>query len=63
MLSIIPSCYREFEERMNTARKLGVKSTSYDTVKEYVSNKIDTFTKQEALMSCPSLGSSSVESA
>lgn len=63
MLGIILSCYREFEERVNTARKSGVKSTSYDIVKEYVSNKIGTFTKQEALMSCPSLGSSSVEAA
>lgn len=63
MLGIILSCYREFEERIDTARKAGVKSTSYDIVKEYTLNKIGTFTKQDALTACPSLGSSSVEAA
>ncbi len=41
----------------------GVKSTSYDVVKAYVSERIGRFSKQEVLVSCPSLGSSSVESA
>ena len=57
------SCYREFENRITMANRAGAKSTSYDVVKEYVSNKIGTFTKQEALIACPSLGSSSVEAA
>lgn len=56
-------CYREFESRITMAEKAGVKSTSYDIVKEYAVNVIGTFTKQETLMHCPSLGSSSVESA
>ena len=63
MLGIILSCYRDFEERINFAQKAGVRSTSYDIVKEYALNKIGTFTKQDALIACPSRGSSSVEAA
>ena len=63
MLAVILSCYRDFEERINSAQKAGVRSTSYDIVKEYTLNKIGTFTKQDALIACPSLGSSSVEAA
>ncbi|MDD2980530.1 MAG: Fic family protein [Hespellia sp.] len=61
MLGIILSCYREFEKRIGDAWTGGVKSTSYDVVKKYVMDKIGTFTKQDALAACPSLGSSSVE--
>ncbi len=43
--------------------KAGVKSTTYDVVKEYATNVIGIFTKQDALVHCPSLGSSPVESA
>ena len=63
MLGVILSCCREFEERIDTARISGVRSTSYDIVKEYAMKKIGIFKKQEALIACPSLGSSSVESA
>ena len=63
MLGVILACYREFESRITMAEKAGVKSTSYDIVKEYAVNVIGTFTKQEALEHCPSLGSSSVEAA
>ncbi|MDO5409211.1 MAG: Fic family protein [Lachnospiraceae bacterium] len=63
MLGVILSCYRDFEERIDSAQKTGVRSTSYDIVKEYTLNKIGTFTKQDALIACPSLGSSSVEAA
>lgn len=63
MLGVILSCYREFEDRVGFAWKSGVKSTSYDIVKQFASTKIGTFTKQDALISCPSLGSSSVEAA
>ncbi|RHS22747.1 Fic family protein [Clostridium sp. AF12-19] len=63
MLGIILSCYREFESRIRVARDSGVKSTSYDIVKEYAVNKLGTFTKVDALTGCPSLGSSSVEAA
>lgn len=63
MLGIILSCYREFEERITMVNRVGAKSTAYDLVKEYAVNKIGTFTKQEVLISCPSLGSSSVEAA
>ena len=63
MLSIILSCYKEFEARVSIAHAAGAKSTSYDIVKAYVSERIGKFSKQEVLMGCPSLGSSSVESA
>lgn len=63
MLGIILGCYREFEERLNLTEKAGPRSTSYDVVKEFALNHIGKFTKQDALISCPSLGSSSVEAA
>lgn len=63
MLGVILACYREFEARVTVAEKSGFRSTSHDIVKEFVLNKIGTFTKQEAMMACPSIGSSSVESA
>ncbi|MDO4556131.1 MAG: Fic family protein [Lachnospiraceae bacterium] len=63
MLGIILSCYREFEKRIDIAWNAGAKSTAYDIVKKYATNTIGTFTKQDALIACPSLGSSSVESA
>ena len=63
MLGIILACYKEFESRINIVGKSGVKSSAYDIVKCFVMNKIGVFTKQEVLISCPSLGISSVESA
>lgn len=63
MLGIILSCYREFESRITIAAKTGRKSTAYDIVKTYTENTLGKFSKQDALIACPSLGSSSVESA
>ena len=63
MLSVILSCYKEFEARVSIAYVSGAKRTSYDVVKAYASERIGRFSKQEVLMGCPSLGSSSVESA
>ena len=63
MLGIILGCYREFEGRLTLAERCGPRSTAYDVVREYATNHIGTFTKQNALASCPSLGSSSVEAA
>lgn len=63
MLAVILECYREFEKRLSVAEKIGPKSTSYDIVKAYATDHLGTFTKQEVLLNCPSLGSSSVESA
>ena len=63
MLGIVLSCYRDFESRIRIAWDNGVKSTSYDIVKQYAISQIGTFTKQDALSGCPSLGSSSVEAA
>lgn len=63
MLGVILSCYREFEKRLTVVREAGAKRTSYDIVKTYASGRIGKFSKQEVLVGCPSLGSSSVESA
>ncbi len=63
MLGVILSCYREFEKRIDVARASGAKSTSYDIVKKYVTDQIGLFTKQDVLLGCPSIGSSSVEAA
>ena len=63
MLGIILSCYREFESRITIAAKTGRKSTAYDIVKTYTENTLGKFSKQDALIACPSLGSSSVETA
>ena len=63
MLSIVLSCYKEFESRVTIVDNAGTKSTSYDVVKAYSLERIGKFSKQEVLMGCPSLGSSSVESA
>lgn len=63
MLGIILSCYREFESRVTLAEKTGKRSNAYDIVKAYTKSTIGKFSKQDALESCPSLGSSSVESA
>ena len=63
MLGIILACYRDFENRVYIVHDAGTKSTSYDIVKACVIEKIGKFSKQEILELCPSLGSSSVESA
>lgn len=63
MLGIILKCYREFDERLTISEKSGKRSNSYDIVKTYVNGTIGTFTKRDAMENCPSLGSSSVESA
>ena len=63
MLGVILSCYREFESRITIAEKAGRKSTAYDIVKTYTESTLGKFSKQDALIACPSLGSSSVESA
>ena len=63
MLGIILECYRDFENRVYIVHGAGAKSTSYDIVKACVTERIGKFSKQEILALCPSLGSSSVESA
>ena len=63
MLGIILACYRDFENRVYIVHGAGAKSTSYDIVKACVTERIGKFSKQEILALCPSLGSSSVESA
>ncbi|MCI6232091.1 MAG: Fic family protein [Selenomonas sp.] len=63
MLAIILSCYKEFERRLHITAQEGTRSTSYDIVKTCVAQKIGSFSKQEILTECPSIGRSSVEAA
>ena len=63
MLQVILSCYTEFEDRIGMMSETGAKRSSYDIVKRYVEGKIGRFTGAEAVVSCPSLGRSSVLSA
>jgi len=63
MLGVILSCYREFENRVRIVEKAGARSAAYDIVKAYTQEQIGKFTKQDVLIGCPSLGSSSVEAA
>lgn len=63
LLGVILSCYRDFDSRVNVVEDAGTRSTSYDIVRRYALGKVGTFTKRDALEACPSLGSSSVESA
>jgi Fic family protein len=63
MLGVILACYRDFERRITISIAVGQKSTAYDIVKVYIDNKLGTFTKQEVLKNCPSIGKASVEAA
>lgn len=63
MLGVLLACYREFEDRVALAEKLGAKSTAYDLVRHYAMEKLGTFTKQEVLIACPSIGAASAENA
>ena len=61
MLGVILACYRDFERRITISAAVGQKSTAYDIVKFYIDNKLGTFTKQDVLKNCPSIGKASVE--
>ena len=63
LLGVVLSCYRDFETRVGTVEGAGARSTSYDVVRRYVLGRVGTFAKVDALDACPTLGSSSVESA
>ena len=63
MLGIILACYRDFESRIDVAEAAGAKSTAYDIVKTYATQKLGKFTKQEAVKNCPGIGSKSIEAA
>lgn len=63
MLGVILSCYRDFENRITISEAVGEKSTAYDIVKVYAEQKLGTFTKQDVVKNCPSIGQKSVETA
>jgi Fic family protein len=63
LLGVVLSCYRDFDSRVSVVEGAGARSTSYDIVRHYALRKVGTFSKRNALEACPSLGSSSVESA
>lgn len=59
-LGIILSCYRDLEDRLGSVDRKG---TPYEIVRKAVENTFGEFTKTQILERCPSIGSSSVESA
>ena len=56
LLSTIIAAYRDLDDRISIVR-----STSLDTVKNAIDNKLGKFTKKEVLELCPSLSASTVE--
>lgn len=67
-LLFFPQIYYNWEKDVTCiwekhATKTGKKTSAYDIVKSLTENTLGKFSKQDALFSCPSLGSSSVESA
>lgn len=60
MLKVILACYTEFEERVGMMSASGVKSTAYDMVKAYVSEKIGKFTSADVIAACPGAGRSAL---
>lgn len=63
MLQVIFACYTEFEERVGMMNSDNTKRLAYDTIKNFVKNKIGKFTGAEVLLHCPSVGRSSALSA
>ena len=59
MLKIILACYVEFENRVQYVGSQ-TKSTAYDIVKAFVSNKIGKFVASEVIYSCPSVGRTAI---
>lgn len=59
MLKIILACYVEFENRVQYVGS-ETKSTAYDIVKAFVSNKIGKFVASEVISSCPSVGRTAI---
>lgn len=60
MLKVILACYTEFEERVGMMNANGVKSTAYDMVKVYASEKIGKFTSADVIAACPGAGRSAL---
>jgi Fic family protein len=60
MLKVILACYTEFEERVDMINTRGIKSSTYDIVKNYVSEKIGKFTSSDVIIACPSAGRSAI---
>lgn len=59
MLQVILSCYKEFEERVGVVSGKN-RSTVYDIVNNYVTEKIGKFTGAEVVAACPSGSRSAV---
>ena len=53
MLKVILASYIEFEQRVGMMNVGGVKSSAYDIVKVYVSDKIGKFTSEDVIVACP----------
>ena len=59
ILQVILSCYKEFEERVGLMSEKN-RSTVYDVVKTYVTEKIGKFTGAEVIAACPTGSRSAV---
>ncbi len=59
MLTVILSCYTEFEDRVGLMESSGSSGSAYDVVKRYAAEKVGAFTGAEVLAACPSIGRSS----
>lgn len=60
MLKVILACYTEFEERVGMLNGSGVKSSAYDMVSTYISNKVGKFTSADVIAACPGAGRSAL---
>lgn len=60
MLKVILASYIVFEERVGLVNAAGTRSSAYDIVKKYVSEKIGRFTSAEVVAACPSVARSTV---
>ncbi len=60
MLKVILACYVEFEERLSIAGMDNQVRTTYDIVKDHISNRIGKFTSGDVMKACPGAGRSSV---
>ena len=59
MLQVVLACYTEFEERIGIV-SCRSRSSVYDVVKAYVTEKVGKFTGAEVIAACPSGGRSAV---
>ncbi len=60
MLKTVLACYIEFENRVGLIENDGIKSSAYDIVKQYTSQKLGKFTSADVMQNCANIGRSSM---